>query len=371
MSKTKAKQGNNNIYGLKSKKTFFLRYNYRWNNKGFISVIVPVSMMFIIGAIVAAFLLAYFIDYKFNDSVNSHIESPNQFVEFVEYVSRTGTDSSWTLEKDINLTSDDIAYIQKIKNKNGKDGAWFYGNLDGQGHAIRFINNAEISKPLFDFITEGSRIENLRIESAVINTDNITESAAVLAITNEGYLSNVYIKNLTVKGDYIGENNISVAGIAVYNFGVITHCAIQADLIIPDKSPNDVTFISNNGKKIQAVWSSRFGAIAVSNSNGGEIISAIVAVDFRDDFAVLAIAPYNDRQDKNLLIGYAVSSWSNSSDSAIRDVYVLKDEYISLVCDKTLLQRFSSTTDIQLLVNNEWPGWAYNPNINDGFPYLA
>lgn len=370
MSKTKANK-KNNINGANPKKTFFIRYYYRWNSKLFIGIIAPITVLLVILASISAFLTAYFIDYKFKTDINKHIGNSSQFIEFVESVSRTGTRSSWALEADIDLTPDDVELIHNIKNRNGKAGAWFYGNLDGQGHSIRFINDAEINKPLFDFITNESRIENLCIESAVINTDKVIESAAVLAVTNEGTLSNVYIKKLTVKGEYIGENNISVAGIAVYNFGAITHCAVQANLIVPDRSPNDVTFVSDNGKKVQAVWSCRFGAISVSNSNGGKIIGAIVAVDFRDDFAVLSIAPYNDRQDRNLLIGYAVCSWNNSSDDAISGVYVLESKFISLVCDNTILDTFSGTTEIQSLINNEWTGWAYNKNINDGFPYFV
>ena len=249
-----------------------------------------------------------------------------------------GENTTITLIADIELEEEHVEALRTVQNTMGSTGAVLYCTLDGLGYSV--VINPSVSAPLFECVYGAIKRTNFEFEE--VKSKDEKGDLCALTRVNHGKIEDVklvvhYLVNA-------GEKN--VGGITNYNFGTISHCVVN------------LRSIEGNA---DIPWESRFGGIATNNLEEGEVTGAIVRVSFP--------SYYFTPLTTNLCVGYAFSSWSDTS--KIENVFVVADEKVlKHSCDFGRVTAKEKTN-----INLDWAGWIFNSvdettSIDRCLPYL-
>ncbi len=153
---------------------------------------------------------------------NNTIETSADLVKFAELVNgrKNYKGETVTLAKDLDLTSTELKPI-------GKNGAFFEGTFDGNGHVITNINISSTANysGLFGYV-RGATIKNIGIESGNISSTKDYVAGIVGRASGATIIENCYNKATISGKDYVGGIvGYADAGLTVrnsYNAGEIT-----------------------------------------------------------------------------------------------------------------------------------------------------
>lgn len=276
-------------------------------------------------------------------SENTSIEkiaTADEFVKAIVTNSRNGAEKTTIeLNADIELEEEHIEALRTVQNTMGSTGAVLYCTLEGQGYSV--VINPSVSAPLFECVS--GKIKRTSFEFEEVKSKDEKGDLCALTRVNKGTIEDVklVVHYLVIAGEK------NVGGITNYNFGTISHCVVNLRSI---KTKADTT------------WE-RFGGIATNNLEEGKVNGAIVRVSFPSNFELLS------GKSTNLYVGYAFSSWSDTS--KIENVFVVADEKVlEHSCDFGRVIAKEKTN-----INLRWAGWIFNSvdettPIDRCLPYL-
>lgn len=354
----------------------YKRYRYKWNSRAFKILICFLSILLLLLSAYGAWTLSQTI--RFTQDRFQEVNDAKELISQIEYSSRTGEKVNLALHDDIDLSQEDIDALHNLPNREGSAGAWFYGTLNGQYKKITFKTDTILDAPLFSCITEGSKILNLSIENPVLSVQGTNGALATLSHTNLGTLENIRLNNCTVNLSGAGSKTLSVSGLVVYNFGTISHCATKIRAAFLSEGYDDGIYFSQNGQKINVRWKCQFGAIAAECIGEGLIENVVTSVTFPNGFAPLSLAPYNEEQERNLIVGYVVgyskdftlgNNGEKSNKGTLRDLFVLNSQNTQYACDHDYFEEGDSTFICEK--TKDWDGWKSDANIDEGFPQFV
>lgn len=229
----------------------------------------------------------------------------------------------------------------------------FYGTLDGHGHTITIVHDADhdrgaiLAKPIFKTIKKDATVKrlNLIIDEVSVGS-NTSENVSALATNNEGTIENC---SLNVGDIFIGGNCKNASALVNFNTNQISNIIVTVRAVT-----YDATMVG---------WYSRFGAVA--SVNYAQVKNVFADITFSQNGEGPLKQPLFDYENRNALVGYVFGAMSNSAEQSnlkMGNIYVFCDFYTSRVVDNEIVTPTEYSAITPSFLGEEWICWKLERN---------
>lgn len=323
------------------------------------------------------------------------INTADQIISLANSRNKEDFSKNYRLANDIDmLSAEDERPMKAIGSySNSSSDIAFNGIFDGDGHKI--INLSTTGEALFGYIGASGEVKNLTLEKASIHysQNDSSKYPAVFVSRNDGSLTHCMSINSTVVSDYCSP----AGGFVGSNFGDISQCGVlggSVSLAISKTGTSHGGFVGNQRKgsisecfSTAAVdakkWAGGFagkiedgiisdcyalGSVKGSDENGGFAGALTDPAVIRSVYAV---------NDVNAVSGGGIAGgkgFSFADPGFVENSYYCSDSILpeatgNFTNDSSWAKSDDEirTAEFALSLSDKW---AYDENINGGYPYL-